>query len=158
VEWPEVGSPEERATSLLAQVVAIVDAGQYFDVTPDTPTILAGSGVHTITLAIHAEIHGAQTMLAKGPHWAASPRHPFVKARQVWEGEEVVRYVYQLSDPSFAYGEGFHFHPEPNSQGLGVYHYVRIVGRTKTWAKQSHETPLTEALATFVDTIWQLRS
>ena len=86
MEWPEVGSPEERATSLLAQVVAVFDAGQYFDVSPDTPAISIGSGAHTTTLAIHAAIHGAETMLAKGPHWAAIPRHPFVKVEQVWEG------------------------------------------------------------------------
>ena len=125
---------------------------------PDTPTIAAGSGAHTTTLVIHAAIHDAETMLAKGPHWAATPRHPRVKVEQVWQGQRIVRYIYQLSDPSFGYGEGFHFHLEPNSLGMGVYHHVRIVGRTKTWVKHSHETPLAEALMTFVDSIWRLRS
>jgi hypothetical protein len=76
----------------------------------------------------------------------------------VWRNEQIVRYIYQLSDPSYAYREGFHFHVETNTRGQAVYHYTRKAGaEPSAWTEHQRETPLADALSAFVDTILRLR-
>ncbi len=152
-------SLEDRAGTLLRRAIATIDNEQYFDAAPNEPDIKSRGQRHTITILIHVGILDAERLLTKGPLWRANRKHPYIKVEQVWLQNELIRYVYQLSDSSYGFEEGFHYHVETDSGGVGVYHYTRkMVGTKGVWRRMNAETPLATALTLFVDSIWQLRS
>jgi hypothetical protein len=149
---------DEVANALQRRAVAIIDGEQYFDASPEKPKVVGDINNYSVTLLIHLGVHGADRLLTRGPNWTTIPKHPYIKIEQVWRNAGLVYYIYQMSDPSFSYTEGYHLHRETNTHGHGVYHHTRKVGRQKEeWTELRTEMPLADALKSFVDAMWALR-
>lgn len=145
---------DERAIELLRETVAIIDQTQYFDAEPMPPRIDRRLGI--IRLLIHLGVHKADQLLTRGPNWAQSPRHPYIKVEETYVNNERVMYLYHLVDFSFDYEEGYHRHPEKKLGGRVVTHHQWRRGREEGW-EESPETGLGAALNGLIESIWNLR-